>query len=210
MLRWRPLFFVLIFILVLPACIQSKEGEVVNAQPLELPTETIDTIPAVMPDASAVPGLDILKDTAIVPEKPPDTCPVTQPPDPPFTPPQPYSARVPWGSEFLYGTNSLWTALPRDGVWFWLPHNPEGYTQKVWWWRKVYSWTKEPEPDLTATGRRLDADAPPLRASKATNAYADDIGSTMLVGVGIPTLGCWEITGQYADARLSFVVWVAP
>jgi hypothetical protein len=32
----------------------------------------------------------------------------------------------------------------------------------------------------------------------------------MLVGVDIPTLGCWEITGQYNGTELSFVVWIAP
>jgi hypothetical protein len=32
----------------------------------------------------------------------------------------------------------------------------------------------------------------------------------MLVGVDIPTLGCWEIRGRYAEAELSFVVWVGP
>ena len=42
------------------------------------------------------------------------------------------------------------------------------------------------------------------------NAYSDDIGSAMLTGVGFPTLGCWKVTGQYKDAELSVVVWVAP
>jgi len=56
----------------------------------------------------------------------------------------------------------------------------------------------------------LDATAPPLIVSKATNAYAGDIGSAMLVGVDFPTLGCWKITGQYKNSELSFVVWVAP
>jgi hypothetical protein len=63
---------------------------------------------------------------------------------------------------------------------------------------------------LIVTGERLDASAPLLVASRATNAYADDIDSAMLVGVDLPTLGCWKITGKYADAELSFVVWVAP
>ena len=58
------------------------------------------------------------------------------------------------------------------------------------------------------TGKRLDGEAPPLVASKATNAYAADIGSAMLVGVDIPTAGCWEITGQYGEQELSFVVQV--
>jgi hypothetical protein len=95
-------------------------------------------------------------------------------------------------------------------VWSGLPHNPEGYTQKVFWWRKGYSWTAEPEPHLIVTGRRLDESASPLNVSRATNAFAEDIQSAMLVGVDFPTLGCWEITGQYAGMELSFVVWVAP
>jgi hypothetical protein len=137
-------------------------------------------------------------------------CPVTVPQDPPFIAPAPYSPGSPFESYFWYGSNSLWTNLPKDGVWYALPHNPEGYTQKIFWWREGYIWNEEPQPDLTVTGERLDASAPPLIASKATNAYAGDIGSAMLVGVDIPTLGCWKFTGKYADAELSFVVWVGP
>jgi hypothetical protein len=100
--------------------------------------------------------------------------------------------------------------VPGNGVWSALPLNPDGYTQKVFWWRKGYSWQNEPQPRLTVTGRRIDASAPPLLVSKATNAFAADIGSAMLVGVDFPTLGCWEITGRYADAELSFVVQIVP
>jgi asparagine N-glycosylation enzyme membrane subunit Stt3 len=79
----------------------------------------------------------------------------------------------------------------------------------VFWWRDGYVWTEEPEPALSVTAERLDAPAPVLHGSKATNAYASDIGSAMLVGVDFPTLGCWKITGKYKEAELSFVVWVA-
>lgn len=140
---------------------------------------------------------------------PPTSCPVTVPQDPIFTPPSPYSD-LGFEGEFWYGSNLLWTAVPQNGVWSGLPHNPEGYTQKVFWWREGYIWNEEPEPDLTVTYERLDVAAPPLNASKATNAYASDIDSAMLVGVDFPTLGCWKITGHYRDSELSFVVWVAP
>jgi len=136
-------------------------------------------------------------------------CPLTVPQEPSFTPPSPYSSRG-FEGEFWHGSNSLWTAVPQNGIWSGLPHNQEGYTQKVFWWRDGYVWTEEPQPDLTVTGERLDATAPPLIVSKATNAYAGDIGSAMLVGVDFPTLGCWKITGQYKNSELSFVVWVAP
>jgi hypothetical protein len=144
-----------------------------------------------------------------VPHDPPASCPITVPQDPPFTPPAPYDS-LGFEGEFWYGSDSLWTAVRENGTWEALPHNPEGYTQKVFWWRDGYVWTEEPEPELIVTGERLDAHAAPLNASKATNASASDIGSAMLVGVDVPTLGCWKITGKYREAELSFVVWVAP
>jgi hypothetical protein len=100
--------------------------------------------------------------------------------------------------------------VPKNGEWSDLPHNRDGYTQKIAWWREGYSWTAEPQPKLTVTGRRLDAAAPALNVSRATNAYAEDIGSVMLVGVDFPTPGCWQISGYYGDALLSFVVQVIP
>ncbi len=145
----------------------------------------------------------------VIPHDPPASCPITVPQDPPFTPPAPYDS-LGFEGEFWYGSSSLWTAVRQDGIWEALPHNPEGYTQKVFWWRDGYIWSQEPQPALKVTGERLDAPAPPLHVSEATNASASDIGSAMLVGVDIPTLGCWKITGKYADVELSFVVWVAP
>jgi len=124
-------------------------------------------------------------------------------------PPPPYD-KLGFEGEFWYGSNSLWTEVRQNGIWEALPHNPEGYTQKVFWWRNGYVWTDEPEPALTMTAERLDAKVPIVSASKATNAHASDIGSAMLVGIDLPSLGCWKITGKYRDAELSFVVWVAP
>jgi hypothetical protein len=155
----------------------------------------------VTPEPTAIP--------ADLPSPTPFTCPVTRPPEPRFTPPPSYP-KYPAAGEFWYGTDALWTAVPGNGVWSGLPHNPEGYTQKVFWWREGYSWTDEPEPQLIVTGQRLDEPAPPLNVSRTTNAFAPDIGSAMLVGVNFPTLGCWEIAGRYADAELSFVIEVKP
>ncbi len=153
---------------------------------------------------------DALTGSTVVSDDPPATCPITQPPEPPYVPPPPYPPNAPFAREFWYGSEALWTSLNADGTWRELPHNTGGYTQKVFWWRKGYSWTDEPEPELSVTGRRLDASAPPLHASKATNAFAPDIQSAMLVGVDVPTPGCWEITGRYGGRELSFTVWVAP
>ncbi len=209
MLHWRFLLFFAILALLLPACVPYTDSDNGNAQVAQLPDTSQKNDPTATP---VVPGMESPVASAGstgLPDDPPNTCLVTTLPDPLFTPPAPYSRSSTW-DQFWYGTDSLWTAVPQNGVWSDLPLTPEGYTQKVFWWRKGYSWTKEPEPDLSVTGRRLDADAPPLNSSKATNAYASDIGSAMLVGVDFPTSGCWEITGRYAGAELSFVVWIAP
>jgi len=132
------------------------------------------------------------------------SCPITKPSNPPFVPPAPPapapgSARA---SQFWFGTPALWTSLRPDGTWSDLPYHDGAYTQKVFWWSQGYDW-KSP---LTLTGRRIDGPAPPIRASAATNAFAEDIGSSILVGVEIPAAGCWEITGHLKGVALSFVV----
>jgi hypothetical protein len=139
----------------------------------------------------------------------PAACPVTVAQEPPFVPPAPYE-QPGSESEFWYGSHSLWTAVRRNGTWNALPRNPDGYTQKVFWWREGDAISEKTEPALTVTAERLDGNAPMVTASKATNASAGDIGSAMLVGMDLPTLGCWKITGRYGDEKLIFIVWVAP
>src|SRR3990172_11533760 len=200
MQRLYFLLSILILASLLAGCAPST-----NAQSKEV--EAVDSnVPADLPEKSNSAGSAEVK---TVSKDPPTDCPLTVPQDPLFTPPSAYSD-LGFEGEFWYGSNSLWTAIPQNGVWSGLLYNPEGYTQKVFWWREGYVWTEEPEPALTVTGERLDATAPQLNVSKATNAYAGDIGSAMLVGVDFPTLGCWKITGQYEKTELSFVVWVAP
>jgi hypothetical protein len=141
---------------------------------------------------------------------PPTDCPVTKQQDPPFVAPEPYLPEPRYQNYFWHGSEELWTMLPVNGAWAALPHNPEGYTQKIFWWRDGYTWNEEPVPDMKVSGERLDRKAPSFVVTQATNAYADDIGSAMLTGVDFPTLGCWKITGRYGKAALSFVIWVAP
>jgi hypothetical protein len=145
----------------------------------------------------------------------PDSCPVTRPQEPRFAPPEPYP-RFASPGHFWYGSQDLWTSLPIDYTWSRLPRSDHdgGYVQKVFWWRTDYDWQLEPRPALTVTGRRLDGDAPPMAASQATNGFHPGLQSFMLVGVSVPTTGCWEISGRYDDQgserTLSFVIWVAP
>jgi len=145
----------------------------------------------------------------VLSKAPPADCPVTTNTTS-FEAPAPYSPSAPWPSEFWYGSEHLWTALPTNGVWAGLPNNPEGYTQKIFWWSSLFSLKDELEPALVVFGERLDAKAPPLKVSRTTNAFARDIGDAMLVGVDFPTFGCWKITGLYKKTGLDFVVWVAP
>jgi len=164
-------------------------------------------MPTDVPSAGEMTAVAQTEAAALIP---PADCPVTTPVDVLFEAPEPYEAIAPWEGIFWYGTEHLWTALHKDGVWAGLPDNPGGYTQKIMWWSDLYSLKDEPEPALVVMGRRLDADSPPLKFDGATNAFAPDIGDAMLTGVDFPTLGCWEITGQYKKTGLTFVVWIAP
>lgn len=143
---------------------------------------------------------------------PPATCPVTRPPNPPFVPPPPYPAATGPGA-FWFGTPKLWVVLPTSGEWRGLRgYNPTdlSYRQKLMWWRQGYDWRAEPRPPLVVTGRQLDASEPPLKISGPSNGYNEQMKSSfMIVAADFPTLGCWEITGDYKGDKLSYVIWVA-
>ena len=185
-------FLIIILTSFLTGCAGNAAAQAKEVEPVSVPEKVEST-----------PTLEVVSKDL------PASCPLTVPQDQAFVPPAPYDS-LGFIGHFWFGSNSLWTEIPDNGIWEGLPHNLEGYTQKVFWWRDGYVWNEEPEPKLVVTGERLDAHAPLLNVSKATNAYAGDIGSAMLVGVDFPTLGCWKITGKYNDAELSFVVWVAP
>jgi len=144
----------------------------------------------------------------------PASCPVTAPPAVPFTPPPAY--KLDGEDGFWLGKEKLWTALPKSGVvWGWRPHAPghehevQPLTAKTFWGSVDFDWKSEYPPKIKVTGRRLDGDAPPLLTMRATNAFPGP-AAAMLVGVYVPTPGCWEITGDYKGQKLSFVVWVPP
>jgi hypothetical protein len=137
------------------------------------------------------------------------TCAVTKP-IPRFVPPKPFLPSPPayYRSDW-FGSAHLWTMINRHGdVWdaSALPHNPGGLTQKTFWW--VVDWTlaNELSPAITVSGTRLDTPGT-FSFSPGTNAIAD-FGAAMLVGVDFPTPGCWQVTGRYRDAVLSYIVWI--
>jgi hypothetical protein len=65
-------------------------------------------------------------------------------------------------------------------------------------------WSRKKKGHLQISGKRLDGPAPPARA------YIYDYGDSGFQPIYLvfPTPGCWQITGEVADGRLSFVALV--
>ena len=146
------------------------------------------------------------------PESVPETCPITKPDQTSrFVPPPPYRTKAGNG-RFWFGTDRLWTNLPENGILAGLPDDTSSghptISEKIFWWRQGYDARVEPRPKLKVTGKRLDSPAPPLEVSPTTNAFTQHIPA-ILVGIGFPTIGCWQITGRYEDDELTYVIWVS-
>ena len=103
-----------------------------------------------------------------------------------------------------HGNDDLWT-----NVWTWgegVVLVPPTHVQadsslggtKWPWWRGVPG-------RLTIEGRRIDGDAPPLRAE-----IPDGYGESGFLPSGLifPTTGCWEVTEKEGETSLTVVVLV--
>ena len=184
MARWLSLPWLVILSMALASCVSGGDGRIAP-----------DGAASATASPMALASMELASDSSG------SSCPVTPPPSPPFVPP---AAVTLFAGSFWHGTAALWTEPRIDGVW-------RVSSDKVFWWSEGYDWRRELQPDLVVTGRRLDGPAPPLIASAATHAInAADIGTAMLVGVTLPTPGCWEISGRYKASALTFVVWFAP
>jgi len=118
------------------------------------------------------------------------------------------SARVfaePWPrASSWYGSESLATILPEDGVWSTTKPGAR-ISVKVFWWSVGF----EPGMESDLTVRVESFDGTPIRAKvdRPTNAYAASLGApTMLTGIHFPDAGCWQISAAYAGQELTFVV----
>ena len=127
---------------------------------------------------------------------------------PSFVPSPPYWL-VPADGTFWYGSDALWTALPDDGVWH-VKDNVDkngGYATKLIFWHNGFDWRKEREPNFTLTGKRLDADAPAIVIRGCDPVFAPAVGA-MMIGLDVPTTGCWKFAARYHAHALTFVVLV--
>jgi hypothetical protein len=138
------------------------------------------------------------------------TCAVTRP-DPIFVPPSPFLTVPPAAfASSWYGSAHLWTMLDRGGeVWEgWVAASPPVLPQKTFWWSADWRPGAEPEPAIIVVARRLDGQGS-FTYGPGTNASAD-FGTAMLVGIDIPSYGCWELTARYRRATLTYVAFVGP
>ena len=78
---------------------------------------------------------------------------------------------------FWFGTEKLWTLLPRDGTGAGLGHyrpTDTAFRPKLFWWREGYDWDNY-QPPLKVTGKRIDSPAPPLATDEHANgSWTDD------------------------------------
>ncbi len=113
---------------------------------------------------------------------------------------QPESSRLGW-----FGSDRFAVRLPRDGNWLGMGRERDFFDKLFWY---VDGFRPGMEDEFSVSGRWLDDDkssSTPLFEG-ATNAKLDDIGWSVLTGLGFPAAGCWEVTGSFKGQELIFVV----
>ena len=149
----------------------------------------------------------------------PKTCPVTVPPQPGLVPPEPYPPEPPLLPEpfeqVWYGTPRLWTKLDQTGaVWRDLPigKGPHAIGNKTLWFSESFSTAAgedfSGDADITVTAVDLDGSAPKVVEKGGVPSFNRDIKNFILVGLGLPEPGCWEVTARYKGAELTYVLQV--
>lgn len=140
----------------------------------------------------------------------PAFCPTTLPTRV-YVPPAPYPQSQS-ADGFWYGSDELRMQLPWNGVWH-TNGNVDthgGLRTKLVFWHRGFDWRKEREPDISFTATRLDAEAPAITIQGASPVFISTAWPAMMIGVDVPTVGCWEFTARYHAHVLRFVVSVEP
>ncbi|MGH3440572.1 MAG: hypothetical protein ACRDUY_00700 [Nitriliruptorales bacterium] len=137
------------------------------------------------------------------PARPPASCPVTIP-EGDFMPLERYHSGFAEGA--WYGSDDLWVILDDDGS-VWRPFRGELGKPKLFLW-SVHQGraSEEPQPDVRVTAERIDGEAPEAHNEGSTHGWVES-NLFMLTSITLPTPGCWEITAEYRDASLSWVIW---
>lgn len=159
------------------------EGEVVELKILAM--ETFLEYPLDLTDKGEHvyrPEWDALGIDACVPTEPE----LAIPPD------DPNASPMGEGPYFINQDRTLWMSAPSSGLWH------AGGTK--------VAYIRPPGADLQVTGRRLDADAPPLHADNPC-CYTTGF---QVGGLIFPTEGCWEVTVSTGEAELRVVTRVLP
>lgn len=129
-------------------------------------------------------------------------CPITVAPEDAFVPPAPLPAKPPDTDRFWFGEAGLWTALPVSGAW---PQLAAG--EKFLLWSEEFDVTEDETPDIALAARRLDGKAPLYQTTHATNLYHESVHWAMLVGVHLPSPGCWQFEVAYKGHHLDLILW---
>lgn len=118
-------------------------------------------------------------------------------------------------------TEAVWTTPPDDTAvsndpapGYYYVNEDESIMAAAWWTEGYFleagergnktGWFRPAGETLTITGRRLDAEAPPM-AARVPCCSPTQFQATGLI---FPTEGCWQVNATAADESLSFVVWV--
>jgi hypothetical protein len=107
--------------------------------------------------------------------------------------PQATSQSCPATTPGEYGNGFLRTMVPTAGELM-----PGGSI-----WTKLFWFSTNGNGDVTVTGRRLDAQSPPLTVHRV-NRGTD--GRSWATPVTFPSAGCWRVTVRFIETRLRFAV----
>jgi hypothetical protein len=111
--------------------------------------------------------------------------------------------------EFPFWSTKLWSVVPIDGVRkkSSLKQEKYGYVSDLVWFRVGPGFSKD--EGLEVTTRMLNTNNPPNVGTGIRQVFFPFIDTTAIAShIWLLRPGCWEITGQYVQERLSFTVWI--
>ncbi len=128
-----------------------------------------------------------------------NTCVVTRPTEPDWTPPAPYNP-TPSASTFAwFGGPDLWTPLQSELPWTYVPR------KSVWWSRHF----TVDDAAVDVVFERIDTDSTDvveLNGSGVSHTLGD--GYFVVAGIEPDETGCWRVTASTHVAEVSYVFWV--